>query len=256
MRSPRVADIIAGTLRQRILSGQLTDGESLPRQEDLIEQFNAGLPAVRESLRILELEGLISVRRGNMGGAAVHLPTLNQAAYMSAVVMQSREARLKDVADSLNQLEPVCAQMCAERADREQTVVPHLDEAVETLQHNINSEPAVFNERSHDFHRALIEGCGNEAMRVSVGSLMVIWAAHERAYTERARQEGTFPGLKGRRESCEAHERILDAIRKGDGKLAARRTAAHSSAVHAHHFAFDDHEFVNATTLQTFYLPS
>jgi GntR family transcriptional regulator, transcriptional repressor for pyruvate dehydrogenase complex len=256
MRSPRVADFIAGTLRQRILTGQLRDGESLPRQEALIEQFDAGLPAVREALRILELEGLLSVRRGNQGGAVVHLPTLNQAAYMSALVMQSRTARLHDVAEALRQIEPVCAQLCAERADREQAVVPVLEEAVETLRRHINGEPATFNERAHDFHRGLIDFCGNEAMRVSVGSLVVIWAAHERAYTERARQEGTFPGLEGRRKSCEAHERILDAIRKGDGKLAARRSATHAGAVHAHHFSADDHEFVNAAALQTFYLPS
>jgi GntR family transcriptional repressor for pyruvate dehydrogenase complex len=196
------------------------------------------------------------VRRGNVGGAVVHLPTLNQAAYMSALVMQSRDARLKDVATTLSQMEPICAQLCAERSDRAKTAVPALSKAAQELRDNLESDPAVFNESAHDFHRELIEHCGNEAMRAAVGSLVLIWAAHERAYTDRARISGTFPGPEGRRASCEAHEKILEAIRAGDGKIAARRTATHAKAVHAHHFAVDDREFVNATMLQEYYLPS
>ena len=66
---------MASRLRNEILSGRLTEGDSLPRQEDLLADFKVSPPAVREALRILETEGLISVRRGNVGGAIVHLPT-------------------------------------------------------------------------------------------------------------------------------------------------------------------------------------
>ncbi len=37
------------------------------------------LPAVREAMRILETEGLVEARRGNVGGAIVHLPTAGGA---------------------------------------------------------------------------------------------------------------------------------------------------------------------------------
>src|SRR5665213_1231475 len=256
MRHPRVADVIAGTLRQRILNGTIEDGDLLPRQEDLLTQFDAGLPAIREALRILELEGLISVRRGNSGGASVHLPTLNQTAYMTSLVLQSRNARLKAVGDALTELEPLCAKMCAERNDRAVNVVPKLYEAVVALRASFDGDPAIFNERSHDFHRGLVEYCGNEAMRAAVGSLVVIWAAHERAYTERARRDGTFPGAEGRQRSCEAHERILVTIREGNGGHAFRRSAVHLSAGKEHHFQADGTEFVTAATVQDFYLTS
>ena len=70
----RTAEIVADELRRQIIDGELADGDLLPRQELLVEQFNVSLVSLREALRILETEGLVSVRRGNRGGAVVHAP--------------------------------------------------------------------------------------------------------------------------------------------------------------------------------------
>jgi GntR family transcriptional repressor for pyruvate dehydrogenase complex len=246
--------MIAAALRTQILNGTLREGDFLPPQEYLLERYQAGLPAVREALRILELEGLISVRRGNQGGAVVHLPTINQTAYMSALVMESRKTRLQDLAEALRQLEPICARLCAEREDRAEVVVPALEKQVQALRDNLDSEPAVFNDLAHGFHRELVEHCGNEALRVTVGCLGFVWSAHERAYADRAGAEGTFPGRAPRIQACEAHERILETVVKGDGAGAARRATAHAAAVQQHHFASDDNEYVIASLLQSYYL--
>jgi len=247
--------MVAGALRAEILGGVLKDGDSLPRMEDLMTRFSAGLPAVREALRILELEGLISMRRGNQGGAIVHLPALGQFAYMGALVLQSRETKLQDVALALQTFEPLCARMCAERPDRAKTLVPTLQAAVDALYQHVGSSPTVFNEKSHDFHNAVVDHCGNEATRMMVGALVLLWSSHERAYTEAADRAGTFPGRSKRVSSCDAHARILEAIIAGDGDLAARRSAVHASAVHEHHFGVSGREMVSAVPLLSFYLP-
>ena len=67
MSAPRIAEIVADELRRQIIDGELADGDLLPRQEVLVEQFNVSLVSLREALRILETEGLVSVRRGNRG---------------------------------------------------------------------------------------------------------------------------------------------------------------------------------------------
>ena len=77
----RTAEIIADELRRQIIEGELADGDLLPRQEVLVEQFNVSLVSLREALRILETEGLLSVRRGNRGGAVVHAPAKASAAF-------------------------------------------------------------------------------------------------------------------------------------------------------------------------------
>src|SRR3954454_21494458 len=74
LRQVRLADIVAATLRSRILSGELPDGSLVPKQEDLGEEYLVSPAAIREALRILETEGLVSVMRGSIGGSVVHTP--------------------------------------------------------------------------------------------------------------------------------------------------------------------------------------
>ncbi|HQV58315.1 MAG TPA: GntR family transcriptional regulator, partial [Ilumatobacteraceae bacterium] len=82
-RTRRVAESLADDLRSEILGGELTE---VPRLDVLLERFDVGPPAAREAMRILETEGLITVRRGNQGGADVHLPQADQVAYSIAMV--------------------------------------------------------------------------------------------------------------------------------------------------------------------------
>ena len=89
----RTAEIVADELRRQIIDGELTDGDLLPRQEVLVEQFNVSLVSLREALRILETEGLVSVRRGNRGGAVVHAPAKASAAYMLACCCRATPSR-------------------------------------------------------------------------------------------------------------------------------------------------------------------
>src|SRR5438309_709655 len=93
LRQPRLAEMVAAALRKRIVSGGIEDGGMLPKQEDLMAEFGISLPPMREALRILETEGLITVRRGNTGGAVVHQPQATKAAYMLGLVLQSRDVQ-------------------------------------------------------------------------------------------------------------------------------------------------------------------
>jgi DNA-binding FadR family transcriptional regulator len=63
---------IADELRRLIVSGELSEGDSLGHEPELIERFGVSRPSLREALRILEAEGLISVMRGMLGGVVVH----------------------------------------------------------------------------------------------------------------------------------------------------------------------------------------
>src|SRR3954469_6123374 len=108
LRQPRLAEMVAAALRKRIVSGIIEDGGMLPKQEDLMAEFGISLPPMREALRILETEGLITVRRGNTGGAVVHQPQAAKAAYMLGLVLESRDVAINDVLEALRRLEPVC----------------------------------------------------------------------------------------------------------------------------------------------------
>ena len=82
-----MAELVADRLRSRILTGDLEDGDLLPKEEELREIYPVSKPSFREAMRILEAQGLITIRRGNVGGAVVHRPTANNVAYTLAMVL-------------------------------------------------------------------------------------------------------------------------------------------------------------------------
>jgi DNA-binding FadR family transcriptional regulator len=94
----RVAESIAAELRARILAA---DGGShrLPAQEQLVREFGVSYPSVREAIRILETGGLVTVRRGKVGGAEAHRPDEASAAYHLGLVLEGGRITLRDLAD-------------------------------------------------------------------------------------------------------------------------------------------------------------
>jgi GntR family transcriptional repressor for pyruvate dehydrogenase complex len=214
IHQPRLAEMVADALRDRIISGRLKDGDGLPRQEDLLAEFNVSRPSLREALRILESEGLITVRRGNLGGSVVHAPRVGNAAYSVGLVLQSRGVPMTDLRDALKSIEPVCAGMCAAREDRHEAVLPVLraihDEVVAAVDDEVG-----FTVAARRFHEQLVAVCGNETLIVVVGALESLWSSREEAWARDASLTGEFPDRRRRMTGVRAHERILRSIEDG-----------------------------------------
>lgn len=226
LRSPRLAEMIAADLRERILSGRIPDGGMLPRQEDLLAEFQVSFPSVREALRILETEGLITVQRGNVGGAEVHRPDLLRTAYMFGLVLQAGQVTLADVVDALRQFEPACAAAAAGRDDRDRTVLPALAANLEEAGRAIDDAPA-YAGLARQFHVELVAGCGNATMSLVVGVLEALWTAHVTELGRKPDQLGSFADRRTRLTSSREHERLYAAIEKGDARAAERLARQH-----------------------------
>ena len=240
LRQPRLAEMVAASLRARILDGSLAEGDTLPRQEDLLAEFRVSPPAVREALRILETEGLISVRRGNVGGAIVHVPKARGVAYMISLVLEVEKTSLDDVGTVLRELEPLCAAMCANRPDRHTTVVPKLRAIIAEQAATIDNV-VYYDEPARNFHETLAAACGNETLILVVGALESVWTADEhRLYRH---QEATFDG---RRYSLRAHEKLLAAIEDGDAESASKIARRHVEATQAFMLEKDENHDVIA----------
>ena len=250
LRQPRLAEVIARELRERILSGELPDGALLPKQEDLIEEFGVSLPSVREGLRVLETEGLVVVQRGNVGGAVVHRPGPAKAAYMLALVLQARAVPLGDVMVAIRAIEPVCAAACAERPDRAGEVLPHLRATLDEAAAVVGDGPA-YAALARRFHHELVERCGNETMIVVVGALESLWSVHVEHLARRT-DLGAYEDEARRRRTIDEHEAIYLAIEHGDARAAHRATATHlagpeeGDAVRPVHYAVDVGAVVDA----------
>jgi len=217
---------VADNLRDRILRGEFEDGSDLPKQEELFDDFGVSMPSIREAMRILETEGLITVRRGNRGGAVVHRPQPRTAAYMFGLVLQSREVPVADLALAMRHLDPLCAAMCASRSDRRRQVLPALRRVHKEAVASIDDFP-VFVDAMKRFHEEMAHRCGNETIILLLGLLETIWYAHEAEWAQRAEQLGEVPDLEIRRRSIDEHAELLRLIETGDAGAAMDLARAH-----------------------------
>lgn len=225
-RAPHLAELIANDLRHKILTGELADGAHLPRQEDLLAAYGVSKPSLREALRILESQGLVSVLRGKVGGAVVHRPDVQTVAYSVGLVLQSQGVLVHDLSDALNRIEPQCVALCTARADRHEAVLPKLravqDEAARQI-HDVSAFTVV----SRRFHEEIVANCGNQSLILVVGALEAVWSAHAREWAEHNVAGDGFPNLDYRRQGLEDHGRLLELIAAGDPAAAAAEAARH-----------------------------
>lgn len=182
MRAPKTGELIANHLRGQIVRGELKTGETLPPEVLLMEQFGVSRPTLREAFRILETEGLISVRRGARGGAQVMAPDLRVAERYVGLILQMRGTKLADIYEARMVDEPYCAMLLARR--RTDDDLAELDECIDLLEASIEADSdgipdySRWSELSHRFHVAILERCGNETLAVQGQVLAGIVSRH------------------------------------------------------------------------------
>lgn len=244
IRYAAIAEVVAATLRRRILDGRLADGDVIPKQDELMAEFDVGRTTLRQAIRILETEGLVTVRRGKVGGAVVHTPTPQDAARMFGMVMHARHVDLADLAQALRRLEPVCVALCTQREDRETTVLPRLREAHEEMAGTI-ADPLEYIRASRRFHEAIVATCGNRTMQILLGMVETLWARQERTWAE---QSASDVSDEVRALGVREHQQLIDLIADGDDTLAYRYAVRHLEGAHAYPLRGHGTRPIDATT--------
>ena len=223
---PRAADTIAAELRKRIIDGEVPDGTFLPKQDELLEEFRVSRPTLREALRILEAEGLLTVQRGTVGGSLVRIPTPETVAYTIGLSLQSRHGSLGDIAAALRVMEPIAAEMCACRVDGRDEMLTELERIAAASESAVNDIDE-FTRLSRAFHERLVANCPNETIRLLVGALEVLWSHQESAWAKEATACGAYPEEGVRQNALRAHRQIIDAIRSGSSEMIGKLVECH-----------------------------
>jgi GntR family transcriptional repressor for pyruvate dehydrogenase complex len=225
LRPKRVAELIADHLRARILDGELRDGDLIPKENELLLEFPVGRSSVKEAMRILETEGLVSVRRGNVGGAVVHAPKASNAAYSLGLIFGAEQVPIAELVTAIGEIEPMCVALCTARPDRGAAVVPQLRDLQDAARAVIES-PVEFTDYTRQFHEVMVRACDNRPLTIVAGALEELWSCHTASVAERADRKGRFPSLEVRATVLDEHEGLLGLIERGDvdgARDAARR---------------------------------
>jgi GntR family transcriptional regulator, transcriptional repressor for pyruvate dehydrogenase complex len=220
---------IADELRRAIVQGELADGESLGREPDLVERFGVSRPSLREALRILEAEGLISVRRGTLGGVVAHQPNERMTARTAALVLQARNVPLADVYDARGLIEPVAVRVIAASPTHRAAAAELRRLTAEQLE--AIDDPEEFGRANSRFHGRLVELAGNQTLSIVVEMLNEIVARAVAAVSQPdVGDEGrdtTAVRLRGLRSQA----RLATLIENGDAAGAEAHWAQHMEVV-------------------------
>jgi DNA-binding FadR family transcriptional regulator len=215
--------MVAAHLRRQIVLGELKEGDQLPPEGVLMEEFGVSRPTLREAFRILEAEGAITVRRGVRGGARVQAPDISVAARQVGLLLQYRGALLSDVYEVRAVLEPAAARMAARR--RTSADLARLQEAVDRHRESMDDPGEAF-AADAEFHRLIVELSGNETLQILAGMLTNIIREGDRSYAEshdwQHEQELSKIAIR-------AHAHLVELIRKRSGDEAEEMWRRHLS---------------------------
>lgn len=220
-------------LEEKIVSGELIEGEKLPPERRLAEQFGLSRPVVREALRGLAERNLVEVVPGR--GAYVRTLRKTDAARPLEMLFQRQRSTPRDLVEARTMLECEAAFLAATRARREDL------RAMERALDRFESSVGLLEKVGYDltFHASIARASHNpvvETMFVSITGLIAelmlrslgdshvsrvglpyhreIYEAVERGDPEWARVAMAGHLLVGKRTYGDDYDRPLDVLSK------------------------------------------
>lgn len=225
IRIPKTAEVLASRVRKAIIRGELKAGDKLPSEAQLITDFEVSRPTIREAIRILESEGLISVSRGARGGARVNAVSSEMLSRATGIALQARGATMEDIYLARTLIEPHAARLAAELRPAEAAKALRIQLAVElTIEGQMARAKAVA-----DFHRVLLEECGNIALGVVGRALQDVVALHMQL-SIRANPRRLDINERTTKLGLRSQERLIELIEIGDGPSAEAHWIKHMEA--------------------------
>jgi len=161
-KAEKVSDRIIAQIRDAILSGQLKPGDRLASEKELMTQFEVSKATMRESLRVLEVLGLIEVRKGISGGAFVAKVDMRTTIHSLINFIHFQPVSIREITMLRYLIEPTVARIAASRftSEDENNLRKIIGESI---------EPAGFElSREIGFHRYLARMAGNTLLTLMI----------------------------------------------------------------------------------------
>lgn len=217
-RPMKRAEQVALRIVQDIVTRSLRRGDPLPTEAEMLALHAVSRSSLREALRLLEVQGLVTIRPGPGSGTVVGGVEAGTLAGTLALYLMMGRVSLDQLLDAWEMVEPMLADMAARNPDRAR---------VQALM-----APFAGGARSADralaaglgFHDAVAELSGNLVLRLCLGAVGMLVTDQVRAGA---------PGFRLSDATVDAHEGIADALLAGDGPGAAAAMRAHLCQVRA-----------------------
>lgn len=216
---PKASEVLATRLRDLIVEGRFAPGDFLPTERELVVESGLSRTSVRDALRVLETDGLISTKVGRTGGSMVTLPGRDTVARSVELFVRTHGIRLESLLECRVAVEPTLARLCAQR--RTDQDLAEIGAIHQRFVASVDDVP-LYKNINLDWHLAIARASGNEPLMALMEAVsMPIRDAMDYRHV-------TTPEL--RQGAVRAHTVILKAIADQDGDAAFKRMERHVSA--------------------------
>jgi DNA-binding FadR family transcriptional regulator len=224
IRVPKTAEIVADQIRRRIIAGELSEGDTLPPETQLMEQFSISRPTLREAFRILETEQLISVIRGSRSGAQVHMPHVENAARYASYVLQATGVTVADIYEARLAIEPYVVRKLAEKRDKD--AIRRLRKEADRLADFYETDREIdFISGVAEFHRVLVELGGNQTLHFLTSMLLDLKKQYQVRHVANRPEEAD--NRKTSRLGIKSFNKLIELIEAGDADGAVKHWELH-----------------------------
>ncbi len=198
---------ITDTIRHEIFSRRLQPLHRLPTERDIAEQCGVSRMVVREAIRSLEREGLVTVKKGPKGGIFVAQDFDRPINDSITNMLAGGGINLGDLSEVRALVEPYAAARAAEHATE-----ANLEELAVLLERAEAADPADLRAHNIEFHRVILRISGNPVLRLVGDAVLTI-------LSEQVRHVATNEASAKARHM---HRAIVAAMRSRDAAQAQR----------------------------------
>jgi GntR family transcriptional regulator, transcriptional repressor for pyruvate dehydrogenase complex len=214
VQTSRLYEQIVQQIEESVLKGTLKEGDQLPAERELAQQFGVSRTAVREAIKALHEKGLVDAFPGR--GTFItsgHSNSMRQS--LDRILKSGQPDGAAHLVEIREILEPEIAAMAAVRADEQDLTT--MREAVSVMD-NARDDADAYIEADLDFHLSLAEAAANPFILSLIDSIVGMLREQRKRifYVDGGPGRGQFH-----------HKRILDAVERRDPQAAREAMQAH-----------------------------
>lgn len=198
-----LSDLVVEKIKQLILKGELKEGDRIPGERELCEQFAVSRASVREGLKILSLQGLL--KRTNAGTViTTSFSSILEETLTLKILLD--DTSYQDITEARLFLEKNMVRLAAERITEEDIqLLQHYLEAMIDADARENNDDYVLADIA--FHQQIAKASRSSVLVILYNSIiMLIFKIQTRVGYDATVMK----------ESIKYQARILEALKRGD----------------------------------------
>jgi DNA-binding FadR family transcriptional regulator len=179
-RIRKTSEVVAMQIVKDIVDRGLVEGDRLPLEAAMVRQYRVSRASLREALRLLEVQGLISLRPGRGGGPVVGAADPQHLARTATLFFHLEGTSYDELFVAHLELECEVSALAAANPDRSR-----VEEVMSRFVEEVDpADEALIRAHVREFHLRIAGACGNGVIELIANTLSYIVRTHVLASME------------------------------------------------------------------------